>query len=54
MNDTEEQINTLLQAKADQVICLLLGCGGDVIVIGGRVGVMTLNEPTAGCSWLVA
>lgn len=28
--------HTLLQAKADQVIWLLSGCGGDVIVIGGR------------------
>lgn len=45
--------DTLLQAKADQVIWLLPGCGGDVIVIGGRAGVMTLNEPTAGCYWLV-
>lgn len=50
---THTHKHTLLQARADQVIWLLLGCGGDVIVIGGRAGVMTLNEPTAGCYWLV-
>lgn len=44
---------TLLVVKADQVIWLLLGWEGDVIVIGGRAGVMTLNQPTAGCCWLV-
>lgn len=34
-------------------IWILLGCGEDVIVIGGRAGVVTLNKPTAGCCWLV-
>lgn len=41
------------QAKSDHGIWLLPSCGGDVIVIGGRTGVRTLNEPTAGCYWLV-
>lgn len=51
--ETPTNTHKLLLAKADQVIWLLAGCGGDVIVIGGRAGVMTLNQPTAGCCWLV-
>lgn len=42
-NDSEARKDILLLAKADQVIWPLQGCGGDVIVIGGRLRVITLN-----------